>query len=68
MKVSLPSDVTVSLPEMYTVNEREGMVEICVTLTVEAGVQTERDFSVMLATINGSAVGRFINIIIYLTN
>ena len=68
MKVSLPSDVTVSLPEMYTVNEKEGMVEICVTLTVEAGVQTERDFEVMLATINGSAVGRFINIIIYLIN
>ena len=47
-----------SLPEMYTVNEREGMVEICVTLTVEAGVQTERDFEVTLATINGSAVGK----------
>ena len=53
---------------MYTVNEREGMVEICVTLTVEAGVQTQRNFSVMLATINGSAMGRYINIIIYLTN
>ena len=68
MKVPLPSDVTVSLPEMYTVNEREGMVEICVTLTVEASVQTKREFSVMLATNNDSAMGRFINIIIYLTN
>ena len=67
MNKPLPTDVTVFLPEMYTVNEREGMVEICVTLTVEDGVLTQRDFEVMLATNNDSAMGRFINII-YLTS
>ncbi len=46
------ADVTVFVPSMLIVNEEDGMVQVCATLSA---VQiTERNFTITLATSNGT--------------
>ena len=47
-----PTDVTVSVPAMVSVGEADGMVTVCATLT--AMEATERDFTITLATEDGT--------------
>ena len=51
-KLHLFVDVSVSVPAMVSVGEGDGMVQVCATLsTVE---DTERDFTITLATSDGT--------------
>ncbi len=50
--------VSVSLPSAMSVDEGDGTVEVCATLT-EATDATERDFMITLATNNGTALGKY---------
>ena len=45
-------DITVSIPAMVSVDEEDGMVQVCATLS--ALDDTERDFTIMLATADGT--------------
>ena len=47
-------DVTVSVPSMISLNEGDGTVQVCVTLsTIEI---SERDFIIELATNDGTGI------------
>ncbi len=56
---------SVSLPFLTIVGEGDGRVEVCPTLS-GAAVATERDFMITLATSDGTALGKYIEAIIYL--
>ena len=47
-------DVTVSLPAMLRVNEGDGMVRVCVALS--AMEDTERNFTIAIATNDGTGI------------
>jgi hypothetical protein len=48
----IDAGVTVSVPAMMSVSEGDGMVQVCATLS--AMNDTEREFSITLATGDGS--------------
>ncbi len=50
--------VSVSLPSTMSVDEGDGRVEVCTTLS-GAAVATERDFMITLATSDGTALGKY---------
>ncbi len=56
--------VSVSLPFLTIVGEGDGRVEVCPTLS-GAAVATERDFMITLATSAGTALGKYIETILY---
>ncbi len=47
-------DVTVSVPAMLSVGEGDELVQVCATLSVME--DTERDFTVTLATSDGTGI------------
>ncbi len=52
MRNVMSTDVTVSVPAMLNVSEGGGLVQVCVTLS--AVEDTERNFTVSLATSDGT--------------
>jgi hypothetical protein len=50
------AEVTVSVPAMMSVGEGDGMVQVCATLS--AVNDTERDFTIALATGDGSGMAK----------
>ena len=48
--------VTVSLPAFVSVIEAEDMLQICATLSLSASNRIERDFGIMLKTIDNTGV------------
>ena len=54
MKFSYSADVSVSVPAMVSVGEGDGMVQVCATLS--AVEDTERDFTITLATSDGTGM------------
>ena len=50
------ADVSVSVPAMLSVEEEAGMVEVCVSLSVAEMEVTEREFTITLATENGTGM------------
>jgi hypothetical protein len=56
--VILNAEVTVSVPTTMSVNEEDGMVQVCASLS--AVNDTERNFTITLATGDGTGMAKLV--------